>query len=331
MRWAIIGCGMVSMKYHIPALKKIAHENICALVDKDKEWAQMLAKQFSIERYCDDYRGIKEKEVDAVLIATPNAMHAEIACHFLEQGINVLCDKPVGLSVNDVRQIFQTAKSHNARFMAGHTRRFGKNVQLVRFLVKNDIFQSPMEVQISLGVDIKAWNSRDNFRLKPTAEGGGVLFDTGVHILDQAIWYFGTNPISVEYRSTSHFSKNGEDEATIRLEYKNENVAVLSCSLVRGLAGNISVTSPNGWIKTKFNDPSYVSFFSRDSLVCKNDAAQIALLDVVDVYKEQLEHFCQCLHDGSEFLVKEDEVLASVEIIEHCHKHGITGKWQKVI
>ena len=89
---------------------------------KSKQW-----KVFS------DYREMARKAgLDAVSVALPNELHAEAAIECLRNGIDVLVEKPIALSLEDARKMIDVAKQENRILMVGHVERFNPAVQFIR-------------------------------------------------------------------------------------------------------------------------------------------------------------------------------------------------------
>lgn len=90
---AVIGCGTIAQSGHIPMYDKNPVAEIKYLVDVNKERAEELAKKYNVPYVTSDYRDmLKDEEVTAVSICTPNSSHAHIAIDCLDAGKNVLCE-----------------------------------------------------------------------------------------------------------------------------------------------------------------------------------------------------------------------------------------------
>lgn len=99
MKSAIIGCGGIS-RTHINAILKTKSE-IVALCDIDVIKAQKIKEEFNLNaEIYQDYQKILEKDIDVVHILTPHYLHAEMAYFFLKKNINVLSEKPMGITLN---------------------------------------------------------------------------------------------------------------------------------------------------------------------------------------------------------------------------------------
>lgn len=115
MKIAIIGCGGIS-RTHINAILKTKSE-IVALCDIDVIKAQKIKEEFNLNaEIYQDYQKILEKDIDVVHILTPHYLHAEMAYFFLKKNINVLSEKPMGITLNQLKKIEKIAKKSQAQY-----------------------------------------------------------------------------------------------------------------------------------------------------------------------------------------------------------------------
>ena len=98
--WAIAGLGKIASTQIAPAMARSMANTLVSVVSRDQAKADAFAKEHGARRGTDAYQGmLADPEVDAVYIATPNAMHADQVVGAAEAGKHVLCDKPLATSV----------------------------------------------------------------------------------------------------------------------------------------------------------------------------------------------------------------------------------------
>ncbi|HEU4764176.1 MAG TPA: Gfo/Idh/MocA family oxidoreductase, partial [Candidatus Eisenbacteria bacterium] len=94
LRIGVIGAGLVTQINHLPALKKRRDAEVVAVCDDDGEKARMVARHFGIARTLTDYETLlRSDEVEAVIVATPNHLHAPMVLAAMGYGKHVLCEK----------------------------------------------------------------------------------------------------------------------------------------------------------------------------------------------------------------------------------------------
>ncbi len=195
MKSAIIGLGGIS-NVHSKVLLEQGHQ-IVAVCDNDKS---RLEKFPLSKQYTDYLQMIEQTEIDVVHICTPHYLHAQMIIDCLSRGINVLCEKPLCISLEDGEKIVSVAKASKAKFGVVHQNRYNPASVFVKdYLKKNP----PLT-----GIAFVAWNrdksyyDADAWRGKQKTEGGGVLINQALHTLDLLQWYLGM-PSEVSAISTS--------------------------------------------------------------------------------------------------------------------------------
>ncbi len=317
MRIGIVGCGAIAQLGHIPALLRSPHATLAAVCDTDRAWAAEIARRHHVDLCSDDYTDLAGA-VDGVIIATPTASHLPIAGYFLGKGVHVLCEKPAALSSSEVHEMFAAAHA-GARLLVGQSRRFSQQALAVRRLLEEGVVGPVHTFTASLGGVYSGWKARTDFRLDRAAGGGGALIDSGLHLLDLAVWLLEGEPSLVEYVASRPPGWEVEGDAEVSLLFGRSSAASIACSYTHGLRAALRIEGEAGWIKADLNEPN-VQFFSSRSHVCRVDGCQWMALGVETDYEAQLEHFCRCVRDEEPFVVSEAQVASVLEIIEACYR-----------
>ena len=317
LRFGVVGCGAVSEIYHVPAIARCNGATLAALADVAPERAAEVARRFNVSLSVGDHRELVGK-VDAVLIATSNTTHADIACHLLDQGIHVLCEKPMATTSADAERMFAAATRGGARLMAGHSRRFNPNLELAKSLVATGRIGKLASVGAALGSPYGSWPTRTDFRRQRALSGGGVLLDLGIHLIDLAVWLGGSAKV-LRYEASDTLDWGVENDAEVELELPDGARAKLSCSYTHGLNRTVRIRGSAGWIETSIDGAPDVVFFGRDSRLCRRAGAQRIAVPEIDPYTRQIEHFVDCLAHERPFVVTPAQVMNDLEVIERCY------------
>lgn len=148
-----------------------------------REIRMTAARDAGIHTYSSLEELVSDKEVDIVLCATPNDVHKDIVITALEAGKNVVCEKPVALSVSDFDDMVAAAKRSGKIFSVHQNRRWD-----VDFLAIKSIIDSG-EIGETLNIESRIHGSRgipSDWRCKKEY-GGGMILDWGVHLIDQML------------------------------------------------------------------------------------------------------------------------------------------------
>jgi predicted dehydrogenase len=145
--------------------------------------------------YADWRRIIDRKDVDAVFIATPPHLHSEMAVAALKAGKHVYCEKPIGVTAEQVRELVKAAKSTNRVFVAGQQmrseRQLAETVRKVREGAIGDVIM--VKAQRHASGDLNHAGSSADWYFDVT-KSGGYLIEQSVHNLDACNWVIGARP-----------------------------------------------------------------------------------------------------------------------------------------
>lgn len=189
----IIGCGMIANSAHIPAYKYFDSDFfIGAVCDFNKEIAADTASRHKIPAfYTDAEEMLKKEKPDLVSICAPNFMHCEYTRLALEQGVNVVCEKPLAFSGTEAEELFGIAERKGCILTVCQSMRFTPDRLAAKRIIDEgrigDIFYGDITRVRRRG--IPTWG---RFHIKEYS-GGGAFADIGVHMIDAILWLMG-NP-----------------------------------------------------------------------------------------------------------------------------------------
>lgn len=173
-------------------------------------------------------------DLDGIVLATPNAHHAEQAVAAMERNKHVFCQKPLGRDGPETRAIVDAARRHDRLLGVDLSYRHLNATRRVRALLDQGaigrVFAMDLQFHNAYGPD-KAWFYDRNL------SGGGCLLDLGIHLVDLALWSAGWSRVrdaSGRLFEKGQLLKPGdtavEDYATVRLDLENGATATLACS-----------------------------------------------------------------------------------------------------
>ncbi len=128
---------------------------------------------------------------DTVLVSTPNDVHCELACAAMRAGKNVLCEKPVAMNTAEVDKMIATAREMGVVFTVHQNRRWDRDFLTARAVLESGKLGRVYSIQSRLhgsGGVMHGWRGEKR-------RGGGMLFDWGVHFLDQILFMLGFDQV----------------------------------------------------------------------------------------------------------------------------------------
>jgi predicted dehydrogenase len=217
MKIAFAGTGYIN-KIHAQAAKNAGLE-LAAVVNHKKDSMLEFAKQFNIARQYEKLEDmLKDGNVDALVVSTPNYLHAPQTIASLNAGVHVMVEKPMAMNAAEAEQMCAAAEKSGATLMVAHCWRFDPDVL---WLKKQSKRLGKIIRTKGIGVHTH-WGPAGWFTQKKFA-GGGALADMGIHALDTARFLLGDpNPVSV-YAKLGTYYKNFDvdDTGVIIVEWDN--------------------------------------------------------------------------------------------------------------
>lgn len=190
--------------------------------------------------------------VDVVCIATPSGLHSQQALAAIAAGKHVLVEKPMALSLADADAMIAAAQAQNVRLGVSLQRRTEPLFQKVkRALDQGDLGDLTLAVVTMPYFRGEAYYAQAAWRGTWALDGGGVLMNQGIHIIDLLIWFLG-DPISVQaLGGTLHRSVEVEDTVGAVLRFANGGVATITATTTAqpGFPHRIELYGANGGIQ----------------------------------------------------------------------------------
>ena len=215
IRIALIGAGYIS-HYHARGLQLLPNVEIVAVVAARIETARAFADKYNIAEATTDVTTLYDrKDIDAVVISTPNKFHAPYTIEFLNHGKDVFLEKPMAMNGGEGVEIKKVSDATKQLVMVGHMWRFDNDVNFVKQTV--DSGQMGKIVKTKGYAIHENWGPAGWFAQKELA-GGGALADMGVHAIDTARYIIGDPlPKKVYAKIGTHYGSYDVDDSGIIL------------------------------------------------------------------------------------------------------------------
>lgn len=180
---AIIGSGQIALANHLPGFALSPHAAVVALCDSNPAVLGRAARDTGISATATDYHEILARpNVHAVVVATPNVLHAPITLAAVAAGKHVLCEKPLALNFGEALAMYQAAAAAGVRHMAAFTYCFVPAMRYIAHLVESGAVGTPYHFRANRFQD---WGRRDlGWRQVERLAGSGELGDMLSHRID---------------------------------------------------------------------------------------------------------------------------------------------------
>jgi predicted dehydrogenase len=218
MKIAFAGAGYI-INIHAKAAQAQPGVELAAVVEKYSDKSAGLAKIFNIKnRYETVEQLLQAGDVDALVVGTPNFLHAPQATAALKAGVNVMVEKPMAMNAREAEAMCEAAERSGATLMVAHCWRFDSDVLWLkeRCSKLGNILRTK-----GYGVHTH-WGPAGWFTKKEFA-GGGALADMGIHALDTARFLLGDpRPVSVYAKLGTYYKDfDVDDTGVLLIEWEN--------------------------------------------------------------------------------------------------------------
>ncbi len=180
----IAGVGFIG-PVHLEALRRIPGIEVVAIFNRSEEKVKSKAEQLAVDRYFDDYRALLDLGIDCVHICTPNFLHYQQTKLALEQGIHVVCEKPLATSLEEAQELVEIADKTGLVNAINFNIRYYPMVRQMKVMREKGELG---EVYSIIGSYLQDWlfyQTDYNWRLEPEQSGRSrALADIGSHLLD---------------------------------------------------------------------------------------------------------------------------------------------------
>lgn len=245
----IIGCGAI-LPRHIESILNNPKFELVAVCDIQENIVKEIGKKYKLKYFTNYKEMVNSKLVNFITIATPNSLHLEHAIFSLENNCDVLIEKPVAFSSEEVNQLIDVSKKNNTNAYCVLQVRLNPTVRLLKEVLDNNILGKIRSVSF-----VQRWQRPLEYFLgwrgMPSI-GGGILYEVGIHYLDVLQKIFGLpNVLSSKVYKTKHTSVDIEDTIYSIFDFGEfgGTCEVTIAAEPRNLECSISVIGSNGFIK----------------------------------------------------------------------------------
>ena len=335
-RVGLIGFGLGGASFHAPLIQATPGLQLTHVVTaKPERQAQAHAAIPGVTVLPDaEALWAKAGDLDLVVISTPNRSHAPLALRAIDAGLAVVIDKPFALSAGEARQVIAAARAKKRPLSAYHIRRWDSEcLTLQALMARNELgrilrFESRLE----------RWRPEPKGGWKErgvTEEGGGLLYDIGSHLIDQALYLFG--PVAEVYAELDQRRQgvDSDDDVFVALTHHNGVRSHLWTSVMAAQPGpRVRVMGDRAAFVKQLGDiqePAVRAGVRPDSPgwgeeplerwgVLSDGVTQRPVKSEPGAYQRFYEGMMRCLREGAPPPVDAEDAVRGLEIIEAARR-----------
>lgn len=299
---------------------------IAAICDCDEENLRFAGERYSIpeEKRFLDYKDLLEREdIDVVTVAIPDQQHCRVSCDFLRAGKNVLCEKPLALTREDLEEIIKAEDESEAQFMVGQICRFTPAFEKAKELVESGTIGEVYFIESEYAHDYM--KLVDNWRSDPLRHG---VIGGGCHAVDLIRWIVG-DPVEVfAYGTHKLLPTVAYDDATVAIMKFNDNLmgkVFVSTGCKRNYTMRTCIYGTKGTIICDNTSPTMTLFTTDEEGVVQEPQTIDVQVNNHNAAKE-FEVFADAIVNNRKVLTDAREGAKTVEVCLSIVESSETGK-----
>ncbi len=242
----LAGFGISAKVFHAPFLKLSPHYTVTTILERHNEASKAFFPSADIVR---TFEALLQKDVDLVVITTPNDTHFTYALQALQAGKHVIVEKPFTIHSSEAAELIHIAKQKKLVLTVYHNRRYVSDYLTIQKIVQQSLLGKIHTFEAHYN-RYRAEERPNAWREKPLP-GSGILYDLGAHLIDQALSLFGLPKFITADVSLQRPHAKAIDWFDVRLDYGFLQTRLSAGMLVREPGPRYIIHGINGsFIKT---------------------------------------------------------------------------------
>ena len=316
--FGVVSTARIALTRHIPAIQQARNAEVVAISSRDSATAEAAATKLGIPKSYGSYQElISDPAIDAVLNPLPNSMHREWTIRAVRAGKHVMCEKPIAMTVQEAREMFDAAEETGVRLVESFTHRLTGQMRYVRERVAEGAFGHVTEAHGRVGSFVQDIDT--NIRANP-ALGGGSLWDRGSYPVSALRFILGAEP-DVAFAMRRDYLKRDIDSTLVGiLRFPGNVLGTLSSSLEQPRTNHLRVLCSRGAIIVP-------NMFREDTpvVIDTDDGVEEILFSEPDRFAKLYEDFCDAIIFGTPQEFGRKDVIANTAALTALLKSAATG------
>ena len=314
INWGVLGTAGIAEKQTIPGMLQASNCRLYAIAGRSMAKAEDFRARFGFEKAYGSYAELlDDPQVEAVYIPLPHGMHHEWTLKALRAKKHVLCEKPIGVNEQEVREMIAAAEENGVCLMEAFAYLHSPLITEIKGLIDADVIGRPVYIESEFVGSVP-----DDANFRATRAGyGGSVYDIGCYPTSLALWIFGQEPDVVQ--AMTRFSHDGIDAYTsMLLGFPGGGCASLQCGMVLApIAGSridrFRIHGTKGSIACD-------EFFNAEGMLrytlCTDGVERICTVHAPQNYRLEVEQLGRCITDGETLHVSHAFTLMNARLLD---------------
>lgn len=324
LRVGIVGAGLVTTGSHLPILASLPDVRVAWIADRSAAAAQKAAAMVAGAAHYTD--AAAAPTVDAVLVATPVGARRAIVPGLLARGMHVLCEKPFALSLAEHDEYLRLAAAHGVQLGVGQVRRYAAATCTARRLLAEGFLGPVVGVGAAEGMVVRGTGRGGDWHMTDPANGGGVLWETGSHLVDQLMYVLDVRDVTLE--ESRQVRRRGIElassvEATLTRANGERVRAVVELSSVDDLCNGIFIEFERCVLKIGFFFGEPLALLARDGTQLVELVPDEGVQDPSQAFALEWRDFLDQCRTGTPTRIDAATVRCTTKLIASAYEHAV--------
>lgn len=324
IRYGILGFGHHGERRLAPAFRAAENSSLAGLWRRNMDRAQENAREFSIPHVFNTPEELcASPEIDAVFVASPDALHLPHTLLALSHGKPVLCEKPLAMNLAEAEKMLAAARGANLAFGVAQNFRWNRSLELLREGVREGRIGTPVFAAAHFcflsNKSPRTW-IRDN-----ALACGGPIGDVGVHAIDALRYVLGQDVVAVSTLAVADADSGAlEASAALSLEFSGGTLASVQVSFRALYRTLLEVTGSNGLLTAEtgltVDRPVHIAHYQGGAMLDTEEVSNAG------AYTRMLDAFAATVESGVPFAASGEDALNNQATLDAAFRSWHSGR-----
>lgn len=321
---AVIGQGHFAQAAVLPAIEQLDDVELTALVSGSDHKLDELGEMYGVRsriHYDELDELLAQGTIDAVYIAVPNDLHAEMTVIAARHGVHVLCEKPMAPTEAECMQMIRACEQRRVKLMIAYRLHFQTANLVAVEVARGGELGEPRIFSSTFSMQVRPGNTRVQAR-----RGAGPLYDLGIYCVNAARYLFRSEPaevVGLRLAGRDHRFTSVDEAYGVTMRFPRERVAQFTCSYGATDRARYELIGSDGMLEL---DNAYDYTADMTMRITGQHGTKTRTFEKRDQIAAEIEYFARCIRDNTEPEPSGWEGLADVRILQAIHQSTQFGR-----
>ncbi|WP_438436796.1 Gfo/Idh/MocA family protein [Kluyvera sichuanensis] len=303
VNWGVLGYARIAKNSIIPAIQRADNARVYGVASRNQDELPVGEWQKS---YGDYAALLADEAIQAVYIPLPNSLHKEWVIRALEAGKHVLCEKPIGLTADEARDMQRVAQQHNRLLMEAFMYQYTDRVRVIKQVLESGELGELRHINVSFRFFL---DRPGTIKMQP-ALGGGALYDVGCYPVNFIGMVTGRLPVSC--KAVSETDQGVDTNLSALLQYDDGLIANIHCGFNAFGRNYAEIIGSKGML---IIDKPFLDDAGALELHTSEGVRELPVSES-DRYQAEIRHFSSAILNEPSRLIPLDETVRNMQVLD---------------